>query len=112
MARFHDLKNLDGLWAGWRGARGVVLAGRGGLALLALTLSAILVNSTDGFGNLWATVGLAVAAVLAERGRVTLRPDTEVSISLLPTVFAAAVLGPLSAMVVAAASFACDFPPL
>src|SRR5262249_25140736 len=48
----------------------------------------------------------------AERGRVRLDNATEVSISLLPTVFAAAVFGPLAAMIVAACSMIGDFPAL
>jgi putative nucleotidyltransferase with HDIG domain len=59
-----------------------------------------------------AVAGLAVVAAIAERGRVRLGSATEVSISLLPTVFAAAVFGPLAAMVVALCSFAGDFPLL
>src|SRR5581483_2075307 len=63
-----------------------------------------------GLGNPVATAGLALVAAIAERGRVRLARATEVSISLLPTVFAAAVFGPLAAIVVAASSFAGDFP--
>jgi putative nucleotidyltransferase with HDIG domain len=63
-------------------------------------------------GSPAAVVGLAVAAALAERGRVKLSAHVEASISLLPTVFSAAVFGPLAAMLVAAASFTGDFPPL
>ncbi len=63
-----------------------------------------------GFENLWAVVGLAVVAALAERGRVRLGENIEASISLIPTVFAAAMFGPLAAMFVAVASFAGEFP--
>src|SRR3954451_17746323 len=100
------------IWAGWRGTRGVVIGYQVALALTAAAVAAVLVFTCHPVGNWWATIGLAIAAVLAERGRVTLRPDTQVSISLLPTVFAAAVVGPLSAMVVAAASDVGDLPPL
>ncbi len=60
--------------------------------------------------NFIAVLGLAAIAALAERGRVGLGNYTEASISVLPTVFAAAVFGPLAAMVVAASSFLGDFP--
>jgi putative nucleotidyltransferase with HDIG domain len=63
-----------------------------------------------GLGSPLVVVGLAVAAVVAERGRVRLANATEVSISLVPTVFAAAVFGPLAAMLVAVCSLAGDFP--
>ena len=96
----------------WRGTPGVLIGYQVALALTAATAASVLLLTSHSVGNWWATLGLAVAAVLAERGRVTLRPDTQVSISLLPTVFAAAVLGPLPAMIVAAASYAGDFPPL
>ena len=49
-------------------------------------------------------LGLAAVAAIAERGRVRLTRYLEESISLLPTLFAAVVFGPLAAMVVAAAS--------
>src|SRR5262245_6866612 len=65
-----------------------------------------------GFGNVVVVAGLAAVAVIAERGRVRLGSATEVSISLLPTVFAAAVFGPLAAMVVGACSLVGDFPLL
>ena len=52
----------------------------------------------------WVVGGLAATAALAERGRVRLTRYLEESISLLPTLFAAIVFGPLAAMVVAAAS--------
>jgi putative nucleotidyltransferase with HDIG domain len=65
-----------------------------------------------GLGNATAVAGLACVAAVAERGRVRLGEVTEVSISLLPTVFAAAMFGPLAGMVVAAASFVGDFPLL
>ena len=48
--------------------------------------------------------GLAATAALAERGRVRLTRYLEESISLLPTLFAAIVFGPLAAMIVGAAS--------
>ena len=49
-------------------------------------------------------LGLGAIAALAERGRVRLTRYLEESISLLPTLFAAVVFGPLAGMVVAAAS--------
>src|SRR5579872_4847873 len=63
-----------------------------------------------GLRDAGAVVGLAAVAAVAERGRVRLAGVTEASISLLPTVFAAAVLGPLAGLLVAAASFLGDFP--
>jgi putative nucleotidyltransferase with HDIG domain len=79
-------------------------------ALLALAASLLVLAWPRGPGNLYAVLGLALVAALAERGRVQLGSSTEVSISVLPTVFAAAVFGPLAAMIVAFGSFAGDFP--
>jgi putative nucleotidyltransferase with HDIG domain len=55
-------------------------------------------------GRLWLVGALAAAAVIAERERVQLGANIEISISLLPILFAAVLYGPLAAMVVAAAS--------
>jgi putative nucleotidyltransferase with HDIG domain len=55
-------------------------------------------------------VGLSLAAAIAERGRVQLGTNIEASISLVPTVFAAAAFGPGPAMVVGASSFAGELP--
>src|SRR5436309_15359223 len=68
---------------------------QGLLALTALALVAGLVVGGGATGNVWAVLGLAVAAGLAERGRVKLGAYFESSISSLPTVFTAAVFGPL-----------------
>ena len=53
---------------------------------------------------------LAVAAAVGERARVRIAATVEASVSLLPTVFAAAVFGPLAGMIVAASSYLGDFP--
>lgn len=74
------------------------------LVTLALATAACLLVTGHPLGNPWVVSGLAVAAALAERGRVRLTRYMEESISLLPTLFAAVVFGPLAAMVVAAAS--------
>jgi putative nucleotidyltransferase with HDIG domain len=58
----------------------------------------------QGLGNPIAVIGLAVVAAYGERGRIRLRGNLDVSISLLPAVFAAVLFGPLAAMVVFGAS--------
>ncbi len=63
-----------------------------------------------GLGSPLAVFGLAIVAAVAERGRVQLDGKMEVSISILPTVFAAAVFGPLAGMIVSAASLIGDAP--
>jgi putative nucleotidyltransferase with HDIG domain len=62
-------------------------------------------------GNPWVILALAAVAAIAERGRVHLSAAIEESISLLPTVFAAVLFGPLPAMLVAAASLLPEVRP-
>lgn len=77
--------------------------------LLALTVLAAglflgLLASGLRFGTPWVVATLAIGAAAADRGTVRLSKTTEVSVALLPGLFAAVVFGPLAAMVVAAAS--------
>lgn len=60
----------------------------------------------------WAVIGLAFVAAVAERGRVSLGNKLELSISLIPTVFASAIFGPAAGLVVGVASFAGELPVL
>jgi putative nucleotidyltransferase with HDIG domain len=57
----------------------------------------------------WAVGTLCAIAAVAERGRVRLNSTTELSISLLPMLFAAVAFGPLEAMIVGAASMLGGF---
>jgi len=86
----------------------VLVVYQAGVAAGSVICFVALVASGVGIGSPWPVAGLALVAALAERGRVKLSPTTESSISLLPTVFAAVVFGPIAAMVVAGASFLPD----
>src|SRR5262249_32677004 len=90
--------------------RGVLYGYQAGLLIVALSLA--WVAFAHGLGNPVAVAGLAATAALAERGRIRVGGMTAASISVLPRVLAAAVLGPLAAFVVAAASFVGVFPLL
>jgi putative nucleotidyltransferase with HDIG domain len=68
----------------------------------------VLVVSGDSLQAPTTVACLAVVAILAERRSVRLTSTTEVSIALVPTLFAAVLFGPLEAMVVAAASMIAD----
>jgi putative nucleotidyltransferase with HDIG domain len=81
------------------------------LFLIATALAGALVLSGHSLESPWATGTLAAIAAVAERGRVRLNSTTELSISLLPILFAAVAFGPLSAMVVGAASMVGGFRP-
>lgn len=83
-----------------------------GLLAVSTGIAATLAIRGMPVGDPWSVVGLALTAAVAERGRVRLGTHTEASISLLPTVFAAVLFGPLAALIVGAASFLGDFPIL
>lgn len=74
------------------------------VACAAGVVAASLVSAGIGVGSWAGVVGLAIVAALGERGRITLRGELTISISLLPAVFAAVLYGPLAAMIVFGAS--------
>jgi putative nucleotidyltransferase with HDIG domain/uncharacterized protein (TIGR03382 family) len=80
----------------------------GGTGLL---ISAVAVRGWSGTGPTptWPLAALALAAVVAERQRVSISPRTEISVSFLPVVLAAVIYGALGAVVVSAASLLLDF---
>jgi putative nucleotidyltransferase with HDIG domain len=86
----------------------VLLRYVGCLAISALSISVVLAVAGYGIHAVWGVLALAGAAAVAERASVRLDATTEASISLVPTVFAAVVFGPLAAMVVGAASMLGD----
>lgn len=88
-----------------------VLAYLGVLSVLVSVLAFIGLSGPQ-HGSAWEIAGLSLVAAIAERGRVRLGINIEASISLIPTVFAAAAFGPAPAMIVGAASLAGDLPPL
>ena len=69
----------------------------------------LLIQTGHGIQSPWAVATLAAIAAVAERGRVRLNSTTELSISLLPMLFAAVAFGPLEAMIVGAASMLGGF---
>ncbi len=95
----------------WRELRSPLSVWVASLALMAVLVAVALVLAGQTLGSPWVVAGLAAVAALAERGRVRLTRYLEESISLLPTLFAAIVFGPLAAMLVAAASMIGAFGP-
>ena len=81
------------------------------LSVIAGGLAIALVMTTTVSGSFWVVLLLAVVAAIAERGSVQMSTtmDLEESISLLPILFAAVLLGPLAGLVVAGASMLGDF---
>ena len=80
------------------------------LSFCAVTMGAWLAWATPS-GSFWVILLLATVAAIAERGGVQMSStmDLEESISLLPILFAAVLLGPFAALMVAAASMLGDF---
>jgi putative nucleotidyltransferase with HDIG domain len=74
------------------------------VAVTAIAVTAGLIAGGQGVGSTPAVLGLAVVAAYGERGRIKLRGNLTVSISLLPAIFAAVLFGPLAAMAVFGAS--------
>jgi putative nucleotidyltransferase with HDIG domain len=62
-------------------------------------------------GPLWQLGILAAVALVAERQPVRITPNTEITVSVLPMLFAAVVYGPLDAMAVGALGLLADFRP-
>lgn len=92
-------------------AAGVVRSTRlyvGALVAVAGSMIVVLVVSGYRISDIWTTIALCAVAALAERGTVRLGKTTEQSISLLPTIFAAVMFGPLPAAMVGAASMLGD----
>lgn len=81
------------------------------LTVAAAAVGFVLAEATVLRGSLWVVVLLAAVAAIAERGSVQMSTtmDLEESISLLPTLFAAVLLGPLAGFLVGGASMIGDF---
>ena len=73
-----------------------------------MTTAALLWELGSAPNPAWVVVLLGVAAATAERWRVSLSSTTGLTVYLLPTVFAAVVVGPMGAGLVAAASMLGD----
>ncbi len=68
----------------------------------------ILVAAGYGLSDPWTIAALAITNAIAERSGVLVARRTEMSIALLPTLFAAVLFGPLAAAIVNAASMLGD----
>jgi putative nucleotidyltransferase with HDIG domain len=85
------------------------LSGGGGayaatLAITSIGVALTLIFAGYGVGDRWTVAALCVIAAISERGLVRLTNTTSQSISILPTLFAAVLFGPLAAVLVGAAS--------
>jgi putative nucleotidyltransferase with HDIG domain len=78
------------------------------LMVASATIVGLLVAAGYSVQQVWLVCGLGAAAAVAERWSVSFTATTQLSVYLLPTVFAAVVLGPLEAGIVAACSLLLD----
>src|SRR5262245_58999436 len=78
------------------------------LWLAAAGLLVLLLGAGEQIENLWPLFALGLLGAVAERSRVRLSANLELSISLVPSLFAAVTFGPLEAMLIGAASLLGD----
>src|SRR5436305_10250887 len=93
-------------------------ASSGGVALLAwavvlvgagAAMASALLAEGVGIAEWTPTLALAFVALVAERQSVRLSPNLEISVSFLPFILAASLLGPIAAMCVGAISLVSQF---
>ena len=95
------------IWTG--GSAQVLVVYAFSLAALACSLVAVLLAAGVRLeGPIWQLAILAAVAVVAERQPVRITPNTEITVSVLPMLFAAVVYGPLDAIVVGAVGLVAD----
>lgn len=94
---------------GGRRAPGVLVVYALSLATLACVLVAgLLAAGVRLEGPVWQLAILAAVAVVAERQPVRITPNTEITVSVLPMLFAAVVYGPVDAIIVGAVGLVAD----
>ena len=81
----------------------------GGVVLLGLVVVGAVAALRPGVGNAWSVFALCLVAAVAEKGSIRVTSTTQESISLLPTLFAAVLFGPLAGAAVGAASMLSEF---
>ena len=80
-----------------------------GLLCLTVVLALALVLMGTPIGPLWAVLVLGTFSMLAERQPVRMSANLEITVSVLPVVFAAVAFGPLTAMAIGALGLAVTF---
>lgn len=80
----------------------------GAVSVTACAVAVALVVMGYGLGNVWTVMALAAVNAIAERSGVWITRTMQMSIALLPTLFAAVLFGPLAAGFVNAASMLGD----
>jgi putative nucleotidyltransferase with HDIG domain len=78
------------------------------VALLVVTVAALLGTGVPFEAPLWAIAVLVAMAILAEKQSVAIGPNTQMSVAALPILFAAVVYDPYAAMIVGGGSVLVD----
>ena len=100
-----DMQGLRRIWDKFADLRGWMALYLATVVMVIVVAATALIHAGWGVGSPPAVLALAAIAAIGEwRGRITLRGNVWVSISLFPSVFAAVLFGPLAGMIVFAAS--------
>lgn len=91
------------------GSRTLLIYGVGLAACAVGLVTSLLIAGFDLNGPVWQLGILAAVAVVAERQPVRLTPNMEITVAVLPMLFAAVVYGPLDAIVVGSIGLLADF---
>ena len=103
MSKHESAHSIFGLWGPLEWFASALVATTAALSAIAFDLQPSL------GGPLWLVALLAGAALWAERQPVRIASNLEMTVSVLPVLFAAVVYGPIPAMVVAAAGLLLEF---
>jgi putative nucleotidyltransferase with HDIG domain len=99
------MQGLRRIWDKFADLRGWMALYLATVVMVIVVAATALIQAGWGVGSPPAVLALAAIAAIGEwRGRITLRGNVWVSISLFPSVFAAVLFGPLAGMIVFAAS--------
>jgi putative nucleotidyltransferase with HDIG domain len=108
LTSFVRINVVPRLWSGGGSRRllayGVTLAGLALGLVVGLLLAGLRLE-----GPLWQLAILAAVALVAERQPVRITPNTEITVAVLPMLFAAVVYGPLDAIAVGTLGLLADF---
>ena len=110
LTTFIRISVVPRLWSG-SASRGLLIYGLALAALASLLVATLLIAGVRLEGPLWQLAILAAVALVAERQPVRITPNTEITVAVLPMLFAAVVYGPLEAMAVGTVGLLADFRP-
>jgi putative nucleotidyltransferase with HDIG domain len=108
IATFLQVRLVPRLWSP-AGSRSLILYGLTLAAAAFALVCALLLAGLRLDGPLWQLAILAAFALVAERQPVRITPNLEITVAVIPMLFAAVVYGPLDAIVVGTVGLLADF---